>query len=61
MQLERNLLTPLRKFFRERAVLRIRAEHVSTYQRTRRETGVSGRTLNMEVGVLRRIMKQVKV
>ena len=42
-------------------MLRIRAEHVSAYQRTRRETGVSGRTLNMEVGVLRRIMKRVKV
>ncbi len=58
--LERNLLSPLRKFFGERALLRIRAEDISTYQRQRRTTGISGRTLNMEVGVLRRIMKRGK-
>lgn len=58
--LERNLLSPLRKFFGERVLLRIRAEDISTYQRQRRTTGISGRTLNMEVGVLRRIMKRGK-
>jgi tetrahydromethanopterin S-methyltransferase subunit F len=61
LQLERNLLSSLRKFFQDRAVMRIRAEDISAYQRTRRETGISGRTLNMEVGVLRRIMKRAKV
>jgi integrase len=60
-QLERNLLSPLRKFFQNRLVLRIRAEDIAVYQRTRRGTGISGRTLNMEVGVLRQIMRRAKV
>jgi integrase len=60
-QLERNLLAPLRKFFQDRPVIRIRAEDVGAYQRARRETGISGRTLNMEIGVLRQIMKRSKV
>src|ERR1035438_4578299 len=60
-QLERNLLMPLRRFFEERPLLRVRAEDISTYQRTRRETGISGRTLNMEIGVLRQMMKRAKI
>jgi hypothetical protein len=59
--LERNLLNPLRKFFGDLQVLRISAESIVEYQRARRETGISGRTLNMEIGVLRRIMKRGKV
>ena len=51
----------LRKFFGDRPPLRIRAEAITAYQRVRRETGISGRTLNMEIGVLRRIMKRAKV
>ena len=60
-QLERNLLRPLRKFLGEKVVMRIRAEEVAAYQRERRRTGISGRTLNMEIGVLRQIMKRGKV
>jgi hypothetical protein len=60
-QLEHNLLTPLRRFFQNRPVIRIRAEDVATYQQSRRGTGISGRTLNMEVGILRRLMKRAKV
>jgi integrase len=60
-QLERNLLSPLRKFFGDRPPLRIRAEDITAYQRGRRETGIAGRTLNMEIAVLRRVMKQAKV
>ena len=60
-QLERNLLRPLRKFLGEKVVMRIRAEEIAAYQRERRSTGISGRTLNMEVGVLRQIMKRGKV
>src|SRR6059058_669682 len=33
--LERNLLSPLRRFFGERPLLRIRAEDIAAYQRTR--------------------------
>lgn len=58
--LERNLLSPLRKFFGERVLLRIKPEDVTAYQQQRRGTGISGRTLNMEIGVLRRLMKRGK-
>ena len=60
-QLERNLLYPLRRHFGETALIRIKAEMIATYQRVRRETGISGRTLNMEVSVLRRLLKKAKV
>jgi integrase len=60
-QLERNLLYPLRRFFGSNPLRRIRADDIAAYQRTRRETGISGRTLNMEVSVLRRLMKRGKV
>jgi integrase len=60
-QLERNLLYPLRTFFGETPVRRISADDIASYQRTRRETGISGRTLNMEIAVLGRIMKRAKV
>ncbi len=59
--LERNLLSPLRKFFGDRLLLRINAENIAAYQRERRSTGISGRTLNMEVGVLRRVLKRAKI
>jgi site-specific recombinase XerD len=60
-QLERNLLMPLRKFFDNSTLIRIRSEHIAAYQRARRQTGISGRTLNMEIGVLRQMMKKAKI
>jgi integrase len=60
-QLERNLLRPLRKFFGQVPLRRVRAEDVEAYQRVRRATGITGRTLNMEIGVLRQMMKKAKV
>lgn len=60
-QLERNLLYPLRRFFGATALRRVKADDIAAYQRARRETGISGRTLNMEVAVLRRLMKRGKV
>ncbi len=56
--LERNLLFPLRRYFGDQLLVRIKAEDVAAYQRMRRSTGISGRTLNMEIGVLRRIMRR---
>jgi integrase len=41
--------------------VRINAEEIAVYQRARRETRISGRTLNMEMGVLRQLMKRAKV
>lgn len=60
-QFEKERLMPLEKFFGENMLLRIKAEHISAYQRSRLAQGISGRTINMEVGVLRRMLKRAKV
>jgi integrase len=60
-QFEKERLKPLEKFFGENPLLRIKAEHISAYQRARLGQGISGRTINMEVGVLRRMLKRAKV
>jgi len=60
-QFEKERLNPLMKFFGENPLLRIKAEHISAYQRSRLAHGISGRTINMEVGVLRRMLKRAKV
>jgi hypothetical protein len=59
-QLDRERLKPLLKFF-SKPLLRIRTEDISSYQRKRLEDEVSGRTINMEIGVLRGMMKKAKV
>jgi len=55
---------PLREFFGERGkntqLRRITADHIVQYQVWRSGRGVSGRTINMEVGLLRRILKRHK-
>ena len=40
---------------------RLKAEHISAYQRSRLAQGVSGRTINMEARALRRMLKRAKV
>jgi hypothetical protein len=59
-QFEKERLNPI-KFFGENPLLRIKAERISAYQRSRLAQGVSGRTINLEVGVLRRMLKRAKV
>ncbi len=54
---ERSL--PLRRFFRDISLRRITADSIVKYQRERRAK-VSGRTVNLEVGLLRRILKRHK-
>jgi integrase len=51
---------PLRKFFSDTRLKRITAEKIVDYQLARKAAGVSGRTINMEVGLLRRILKKHK-
>jgi len=60
-QFEKERLRPLEKFFGDNLLLRVKAEHISAYQRSRLAQGISGRTINMEVGVLRRMLKRAKV
>jgi len=72
-QLDRERLRPLRTFFGDTALLRLKASDITAYQRARLEgtlrlkanadasTGVSNRTVNMEITVLRQMMRRAKV
>jgi hypothetical protein len=61
MQFERERLGPVVKHFGEKPLVRFKAEDVSGHQKARLDAGVSGRTVNMETGVLRRTLKRAKV
>jgi integrase len=61
MQFEKERLGPLVKQFGEKPLLRFKAEDLSGYQKARLDAGVSGRTVNKETGVLRRMLKRAKV
>jgi integrase len=60
-QFETERLGPLVKHFGEKPLLRFKAEDVSGYQKARLDAGISCRTVNMETGVLRRMLKRAKV
>ena len=60
LQFETERLGPV-KHFGEKPLLRFKAEDVSGYQKARLDAGISGRTVNMETGILRRMMKRAKV
>jgi hypothetical protein len=51
---------PLRKFFADTRLKRTTTEKIVDYQLARKAAGVSGRTINMEVSLLRRILKKHK-
>jgi integrase len=48
----------LRSQFAQVSLRRIDAHLITEYQRKRKEQGVGGRTVNLEIGLLRRIMKR---
>jgi integrase len=60
IQFERERLKPLSAFFGDTPLLRIRAEDITAYQRKRLAAGLSGKTINMDIGVLRLMMKRAK-
>src|SRR5581483_7686508 len=51
---------PLRRFFGETPLRRVTAEVIVRYQAERKAAGVSGRTINLEVSLLRRVLKYHK-
>jgi integrase len=57
---ERERLKPLRAFFAPLALTRISADGIRDYIAQRKERGIANRTLNMELGILRRILKRAK-
>lgn len=70
-QLDRERLRPLRSFFGEKPLIRIHAEHITSYQQARLNGQISfgnkpsicvaARTVNMEVGVLRQVLNRAKL
>ena len=61
LQIETERLRPLRRHFGARQVSQLKAEDISAYQTVRLKACVSNRTVNMEVGVVRRMLKRAKV
>jgi hypothetical protein len=59
-QLEIEKLRPLERFFGDKPLLRVKAEDITAYQKARQSKGVSGRTINMEIGIIRRMLKKAK-
>src|SRR5258708_30803353 len=59
-QLEIEKLRPLGRFFGDKPIIRIKAEDITAYQKARESKGVSGRTINMEIGIVRRMLKKAK-
>jgi integrase len=57
---ERERLQPLRKFFAASSLERISTEGVHAYVAHRKQQGAANRTVNMEVGILRRILKRAR-
>jgi len=58
---ERERLKPLRNFFAATPLTRISADGVRAYLTHRKRQGAANRTLNMELGILRRVLKRAKL
>ena len=58
---QRNSCAHLSKFFSKMLLSDIRGEDISRYQRLRLKENASGRTINMEVGLLRQILRKYRL
>ena len=61
VQTEKERLKPLRAYFGETSLARISTDAVRAYVAQRKETGVSNKTVNLEIGVLRGILKRARL
>jgi integrase len=57
---ERQLLVKPREFFQQKCLSKITAENVLRFREWRSESGVGPAVINMEVGVIRRILKRAR-
>lgn len=57
---ERERLKPMRDFFEATPLARITADSAREYVGQRKRQGAANRTVNMEIGILRRILKRAK-
>jgi integrase len=60
-QTDRSRKKPLEAFFGDIPIRRITAEQILEYQKKRKKEGKSGRSINIEVGLLRRVLKKHKL
>lgn len=60
LQFEKERLRPLKEYFADKPLLKIRADDIRAYQKLRLEAGRSNKTINMEIGVLRLMMKRAR-
>jgi integrase len=58
---EKERLKPLRGYFAGTSLLAISADSILAYIGYRKKAGASNRTVNMEIGVLRRILKRARL
>ena len=59
-QIDRERSKPLLEFLKDKSLRRIGAKDIREYQRHRLSAGRAGRTINMEVNVLRGMLKRAK-
>jgi hypothetical protein len=57
---EKQRLKPLREYFGATALTKITADAILAYIPERKRAGAANRTINMELGALRRILKKAK-
>ena len=57
---ERERIKPLSRYFGETSLTRISADSVRTYITERKKAGVANKTVNLEIGVLRGVLKRAK-
>lgn len=60
-QFEAERFKPLNRHFADKPLRTIKPEHVAAYQQARLAERISGRTINMETGLLRRLLKRAKL
>jgi integrase len=57
---EKERLKPLRRYFGEMPLTRINSDLVRAYVAERKKAGVANKTVNLEIGVLRGVLKRAK-
>ena len=60
IETEKERLKPLRKYFGEMPLARISPDRVRAYIAERKKAGVANKTVNLEIGVIRGILKRAK-
>jgi site-specific recombinase XerD len=59
LELEEERISIVKRHFGDVTLRAITAKSIAKYQRTRHEAGISNRTINMDIGVLRPVLKHV--